>query len=306
MGILYFLCLPKWKGSKVTKHTRSAIAHAASGSTRKNLFDESSDDEVREVDEQNDDQDDDRVEIMLITPIRSAAKLPFEGKQGVENSAPSAVEVSSQKDTVDGCFDTPFRNAGHPLSFVGAEPFVISRKEWELPHDLTFEILNKEVFKDLEACKAAVDLFPTPTEVLWVETLFDEQLTEKLSVLHCVISGFQSMAWKFLGSDEFRMVQVELLTLAVNIGFEKGLHINQSKEQLAEAMKKDFQVCPWCPRLELDRLACLMPAPTPRDVVSPPSLKELTITPASPDRELVSKDIPSSSKAADSEQHLKE
>ncbi|GJZ31870.1 hypothetical protein Tco_0576917 [Tanacetum coccineum] len=124
-------------------------------------------------------------------------------------------------------------------------------------------------------------------------------------------SGFQSMAWKFLGSDEFRRVQVELLTLAVNVGFElveaTPLVATVGYPYPDKVANHSDRPLSTLTSLELDRMACLVPAPTPRVVVvSLPYSKELTVTPASPNRELVSNDITSSSKAAESEQHPKE
>ncbi|GJS16518.1 hypothetical protein Tco_0410990 [Tanacetum coccineum] len=99
--------------------------------------------------------------------------------------------------------------------------------------------------------------------------------------------------------------------------FEKGLRINQNKEKLVEVMKKIYKFVPCAQSrlakatslvatvmylyrdkvadrplsalisLEPDRLAHLVPAPTPKVVVvSPLSPNEFTVTPASPPKEL--------------------
>ncbi|GKB57218.1 hypothetical protein Tco_0913404 [Tanacetum coccineum] len=62
-----------------------------------------------------------------------------------------------------------------------------TRKEWDDPYRPTFEILTKEVFKDPVVYKTVVDQFPTPRERVWVKTLSEDQLTAKMSVLHCMI-----------------------------------------------------------------------------------------------------------------------
>ncbi|GKD10691.1 hypothetical protein Tco_1190376, partial [Tanacetum coccineum] len=170
--------------SQVAKRTMSTMAH--------DLFDGSSDDEVHYVDEQDDGQDDDCVEIPLITPIMSDVKLPFGGNQGGERSAPFVV-------------DTPSEYVGRPQDFVGVDPsnvgpsFVAPTTVGDdIERDLYPFILGHtyvdypkegliEVFKYPNVCKAVVDQFPTPVVVVWVETLSDEQLTHKLSVLHCVM-----------------------------------------------------------------------------------------------------------------------
>ncbi|GJZ31871.1 hypothetical protein Tco_0576918 [Tanacetum coccineum] len=246
--------------TKVAKQTRSAMKHAASGSAQKNLFDESSDDEVHEADEQNDDQDDDCVEILLITPIKSTAKLPFEGKQGMENSAPFAAEGAQTKDIMDGRVDTPSGNVGRPQSSVSADPFVdeggligglyqINRKEWELPHDPAFEIVNKEVFKDPEVCKAIVDLFPTSAEVVRVETLSDEQLTKKLSVLHCEqmgtfnekVEAYETALIKAKENSKARKKKTNSLSKSLDQFTVKGAHVASALNDVwrAEAQKSD-------------------------------------------------------------------
>ncbi|GKD00228.1 hypothetical protein Tco_1170502 [Tanacetum coccineum] len=96
--------------SQVTKRSRLAMTHAASGSARKNLCNKSSDDdddddEVCKVGEQNDEQDDDCVEILLIILIRRTC--------------------ARTKDIVDGRVDTPFKNVARPYSSAGTNPFVV-------------------------------------------------------------------------------------------------------------------------------------------------------------------------------------
>ncbi|GKG07374.1 hypothetical protein Tco_0330343, partial [Tanacetum coccineum] len=62
-----------------------------------------------------------------------------------------------------------------------------TREEWDAPYRLTFGVLTKEVFKDPVVCKTVVDQFPTLGEMVWVESLSDDQLTAKMSVLHCMM-----------------------------------------------------------------------------------------------------------------------
>ncbi|GJT65094.1 hypothetical protein Tco_1016574 [Tanacetum coccineum] len=265
--------------SQVAKRTMSTMAH--------DLFDGSSDDEVHYVDEQDDGQDDDCVEIPLITPIMSDVKLPFGGNQGGERSAPFVV-------------DTPSEYVGRPQDFVGVDPsnvgpsFVAPTTVGDdIERDLYPFILGHtyvdypkegliEVFKYPNVCKAVVDQFPT----------------HKLSVLHCVmmshggelllssINGLNSQIYdlkeqvgtlnekaeasetfiaeaaqltsdltdarraeahkrlgkvrKFLGSDEFSRVRREIISLALNVGFARGLRMDRNEEQLVEAMIKIF------------------------------------------------------------------
>ncbi|GKE83535.1 hypothetical protein Tco_1557277, partial [Tanacetum coccineum] len=60
-------------------------------------------------------------------------------------------------------------------------------EEWDAPNRPTFGVLTKEVFKDLAFCKTIVEQFPIPGEMVRVKSLFDDQLTTKLSVLHCMM-----------------------------------------------------------------------------------------------------------------------
>ncbi|GKC76645.1 hypothetical protein Tco_1127419, partial [Tanacetum coccineum] len=62
-----------------------------------------------------------------------------------------------------------------------------TREEWDVPYLPTFGVLTKEVFKDHAICKTIIDQFPTPGEMVRVEGLSDDQLTEKISVLHCMM-----------------------------------------------------------------------------------------------------------------------
>ncbi|GJS88540.1 hypothetical protein Tco_0771176 [Tanacetum coccineum] len=57
----------------------------------------------------------------------------------------------------------------------------------DAPYRPTFGVLTKEVFKDPAICKTIVDHFPTPREMVRVEGLSDDQLTAKMSVLHCMM-----------------------------------------------------------------------------------------------------------------------
>nr|GEV19091.1 hypothetical protein [Tanacetum cinerariifolium] len=56
-----------------------------------------------------------------------------------------------------------------------------------MPFLPTFGVLTKEVFKDLAVCNTIIDQIPTPGEMVRVESLFDDQLTTKMSVLNCMI-----------------------------------------------------------------------------------------------------------------------
>ncbi|GJW34831.1 putative reverse transcriptase domain-containing protein [Tanacetum coccineum] len=66
------------------------------------------------------------------------------------------------------------------------------REEWDALYRPTFRVLTKEVFKDHAIFKTVVDQFPTPGEMVRVESLSDDQLTVKMSVLHCMMMSHGS------------------------------------------------------------------------------------------------------------------
>nr|GEY46792.1 hypothetical protein [Tanacetum cinerariifolium] len=123
----------------VAKRTRFASAQSSGSTTRPSLF-------VGDSDDESDGDDDDAcVEILLVTPLRSAAG---KGIMADDDAAPS-VGVSRPRPSSDGV--------------VGNREF--TREEWDAPYRPTFGVLTKEVFKDPAVCKTVVDQFPTPKEM---------------------------------------------------------------------------------------------------------------------------------------------
>nr|GEW02692.1 hypothetical protein [Tanacetum cinerariifolium] len=55
---------------------------------------------------------------------------------------------------------------------------------------------------------------------------------------------FQGLVWKFLASDEFIRVQGELLSLAANAGFERGLSMHRTKDEFTDVLKKMVNFMP--------------------------------------------------------------
>ncbi|GJR27149.1 hypothetical protein Tco_1103381 [Tanacetum coccineum] len=204
--------------SHVAKRTRSALAQSSSSITRPNLF-------VGDSDDESDGDDDACVEIPLVTRLCSAAVIPPSGNQGRSSDAPAA-EGSNTRDSrgkgimVDdaaapsGGVSRPRSSSGPAPSFrdvfgdaihtdffpFSAGPYYASypedgvagnceftREEWDAPYRPTFRVLTKEVFKDPTVRKTIVDQFPTPGEMVRVESLSDDQLIAKMSVLHCMM-----------------------------------------------------------------------------------------------------------------------
>ncbi|GJZ66662.1 hypothetical protein Tco_0623358 [Tanacetum coccineum] len=60
-------------------------------------------------------------------------------------------------------------------------------EEWDAPYQPTLTVLTKEVSKDSSVCKTVVDQFPTLGEMVRIEALSPNELTVKMSVLHCLM-----------------------------------------------------------------------------------------------------------------------
>ncbi|GJY73020.1 hypothetical protein Tco_0477451 [Tanacetum coccineum] len=185
MGIHDFLCLLEWTGAEVQEEphfdVRSTLqwlpfyctSLAAADvvipdSTLEDLAVGSSNDE-------SDGDDDACVEISLSFAAPAAEGSNTQdsrgkGIMGDDVAAPSA-----------GPYYATYLEGG----VAGNCEF--TREEWDAPYRPTFGVLTKEVFKDHVVCKTMVDQFPTPGEMVRVESLSDDQLTAKMSVLHCMM-----------------------------------------------------------------------------------------------------------------------
>ncbi|GJU27986.1 hypothetical protein Tco_1166607 [Tanacetum coccineum] len=144
--------------SHVTKRTRSALAQSSSSTTRPSLF-------------MGDDDDD--------ACGGSSVALAAEGSN-IRDSRGKGVMVD------DADFFTFFVGpyyATYPEDSVAGN-CEFTQEEWDAPYRPTFGFLMKEVFKDPGVWKTIVDQFPTPGEMVRVESLSDDQLTAKISVMH--------------------------------------------------------------------------------------------------------------------------
>ncbi|GKA83093.1 hypothetical protein Tco_0789841 [Tanacetum coccineum] len=171
------------------------------------------------------DDDDACVEIPLVTHIRSAVVIPSSRNQGEGFAAPIAEGLRAQDSLGKGimidaaaassaCVSRPRSSSGPASSFRDISGDVIHRdvfpfspgpyyatyleggvvwncefshEEWDAPHQPTLTILTKKVFKDPSVGKTMVNQFPTPGEMVRIEALSSDQLTTKMSVLHCLM-----------------------------------------------------------------------------------------------------------------------
>nr|GEW08593.1 hypothetical protein [Tanacetum cinerariifolium] len=177
----------------VANRTSSALAQLSGSTTRPNLF-------VGDSDDESDGDDDACVEIPLVTPFRSAAVTPSSGNQGRSFAAPTAKGSNTRgKGIMVNDVVIPSSDASRPRpafkpipSFKDVSGGVVgncefTREEWDAPYRPNFRVLTKEVFKDPTVCKNIVDQFPTPGEMVRVESLSDDQLAAKMIVLHCMM-----------------------------------------------------------------------------------------------------------------------
>nr|GEV28134.1 hypothetical protein [Tanacetum cinerariifolium] len=182
--------------SHVAKRTRSALAQSFGSTTCPGLF-------MGDDDDGSDDDDDACVEILLVTPLYSAIVIPSLGTRVGSLLLPLLKVLTPEGIMADDaaapfiCVSRPTPSSGLALSFrdvsrdaIHADFFPFSfgpyyatypeggiirnykftRKEWNAPYQPNFRVLTKEVFKDLGVCKTVVDQFPTPKEMVQVET----------------------------------------------------------------------------------------------------------------------------------------
>ncbi|GKB21005.1 hypothetical protein Tco_0854928 [Tanacetum coccineum] len=189
--------------SHVAKRTRSALDQSSGSTTDPSLF---------VGDDDKSDDDDACVEISLVTPFSFAAMIPSLGNEGgsfgkgvmvdddvasssgdVSRPRPSSILAPSFKDvSKDAIHKDLFPFSAGPYYATYPEGGIagnseFTREEWDAPYRPTFGVLTKEVFKDPAVYKTVVDQFLTPGEMVRIESLSHDQLTTKMSVLHCMI-----------------------------------------------------------------------------------------------------------------------
>ncbi|GJS65901.1 hypothetical protein Tco_0680465, partial [Tanacetum coccineum] len=68
-------------------------------------------------------------------------------------------------------------------------------------------ILTKEVFKDHSICKIVVEQFLTLREMVRIEALSSDQLTAKMSVLHCLMMSHGGELLAHQGKERKKMIK---------------------------------------------------------------------------------------------------
>ncbi|GJR61691.1 hypothetical protein Tco_1503853 [Tanacetum coccineum] len=179
--------------SHVAKHARSSLAQSSSSTTRRSLFGGSS-----------------------ATPAAEGPGTRDSRGKGIMADDAAAPDVSG--DAIHANF-FPFSVGPYYATYLEggvAGNYEFTREEWDAPYQPTFGVLTKEVFKDLAVCKTVVDQFPISGEMVRVESLSDDQLTVKMSVLHCMMMshggellaryrGLLQSHHEYVSSTDFRL-----------------------------------------------------------------------------------------------------
>ncbi|GKB55700.1 hypothetical protein Tco_0911886 [Tanacetum coccineum] len=145
--------------SHVAKCTRSTLIQSFGSTTRPSLFVGDSDNES-----ESDGDDDACVEILLVTPLRSAAVISSSGNQGRSSTAPAAEGPNTRDSRGKGIMAddaaalsivmSRLRPSSDPVpSFRDVSGDEFTREEWDASYRPTFGVLNKEVIKDPTVCK---------------------------------------------------------------------------------------------------------------------------------------------------------
>ncbi|GKC23825.1 hypothetical protein Tco_1025975, partial [Tanacetum coccineum] len=165
-------------------------------------------------DDDESDDDDACVEISLVTPLHSAAVIPSSRNQGGNSVAPTTEGSNTRGkllgDVSGDAIHTDFfpfsagpYYANYPEDGVSGN-CEFTREERDAPYRPTFRVLTKEDFKDPAVCNTIVDQFPTPREMVRVRGLSNDQLTTKMSVLHCMMMSHDGeLLARYRGLNQF-------------------------------------------------------------------------------------------------------
>ncbi|GKA58002.1 hypothetical protein Tco_0757190 [Tanacetum coccineum] len=136
----------------------------------------------------------------------------------------------------------------------------------------------KEVFKDPAVCKTIVDQFPTLGEMVRVESLFDDQLTAKMSVLHCMMMshGGELLA-RYHGLNQSHHENV-LSTDSRLKGFEEKFSKAKGKERKKKI--KSLSKIPYNLHFEVARLSAALNQATILEAERDEEILRLKATPS--------------------------
>ncbi|GKA57683.1 hypothetical protein Tco_0756871 [Tanacetum coccineum] len=299
--------------SHVAKRTRSALAQSSGSTTRPSLFVGGSDDE-------SDCDDDACVEIPLVTPLRSATVIASSGNQGRSSTALDAEGLNTRDSWGKGImaddadapsveftrkeWDAPYRPTFRVLTKkVFKDPAVCKTvvDQFPTPGEMSADSRLKGYEEKVVGAAGLnfkclplrsrflglmINLLPSML-LLPSPRLRERRGRKRSSPLPKVWIISRDLDQKFLASDEFSRVQGELISLATSVGFERGLSMHRTKDEFATISAHSTEPLSVILQLKPKKLARTANVPPLRDArVSPPTIKELTVTPASKPLEL--------------------
>nr|GEX89937.1 hypothetical protein [Tanacetum cinerariifolium] len=201
------------------------------------------------------------VEIPLVTPLRSATKIP---SQGTRVGALFLLQLKALTPKTSSPFFAGPYYGTYPEDVVAGN-CEFTREEWDASYRPSFGVLTKEVLKDLAACKTIVDQFPTPREMA---------------------KGLRGEGYwlDWAGTSSTHLEEV-----ASSAEFERGLSMHQNKDEFADVLKgwliscliSEYDVEPLTVILQLntEKLVCLANIPIPMDTcISPPIANESIVS----------------------------
>ncbi|GJZ55015.1 reverse transcriptase domain-containing protein [Tanacetum coccineum] len=279
MGIHDFLYLLEWTGAEdptpedlaIGTPSSKIVAKAKASQKRKSSTSSAT---LSHVAKHTSDADDDAcVEILLVTPLRSAAVIPSLGNQGGSSAAPTAEDsrgkgimvddatapsASASRQRPSSILAPSFRDVSGDVIHTDFFPFSTSpyyatypedgvaenceftQEEWDAPYRPTFGVLMKEVFRDLAICKTIEERVASLTGL----ELQVSALKKQVSGLNDKLSSSNASFAKSKAKGKERKKKIKSLTKSVDNLHSEGLvqkflASNEfSRDEFAAVLKK--------------------------------------------------------------------
>nr|GEU67518.1 hypothetical protein [Tanacetum cinerariifolium] len=157
-----------------------------------------------------------------------------------------------------------------PYSYEGVSSPLYTKKEWNEPHASKCSISCKDILKDLNVCRKALDRTTTPAKLKRTESLLPLELSNRVNVLSALlvsygyelnshyaslVSSKAHLQEKFdkkkgdvkllhlerlLSSDELHAALARVTSLGINYGVESGLRMGRTNVELEATIQKVF------------------------------------------------------------------
>nr|GEV24414.1 hypothetical protein [Tanacetum cinerariifolium] len=164
-----------------------------------------------------------------------------------------------------------------PYLYEGVSSPLYTKEEWDGPHAPECNILCKDIFKDPDVCRKALDQTITPAEFRRTESLLLLELSNRINVLSALLvyHGYELnscytdlvaskvrlqekfdrkrgmlncfvrrlLLWikslrRLLSSDEFHAALAHVGSLGINYGVKRGLHMGRTDADFDAAARK--------------------------------------------------------------------